>query len=306
LKSIVVGLGVQGLKRKLNSGKDFCMAVDPINKSADVKNIRDIPLSEYEAVLLCVPDDQKIEIIKYCIDHKKHILVEKPLISMNPSIIKKLQQAAIKNKTVLYTAYNHRFEPHFIKMKKLIDSNQLGKIYSCRMFYGNGTAKLVKNSPWRDNNLGVITDLGSHLLDTYDFWFEDKEAKFKVLAANCFENSSPDHAIINSLHNDVFVELEMTLCMWRNHFTCDILAENGSAHIQSLCKWGPSRFVHRKRKLPSGIPKEKENILVKNDPTWKLEYQFFKKIIFNRRRTNLDKDIWISKNFLKFKKELSK
>ena len=27
--------------------------------------------------------------------------------------------------------------------------------------------------------------------------------------------------------------------MWRNHFTCDVLAENGSAHIESLCKWGP-------------------------------------------------------------------
>ncbi len=36
----------------------------------------------------------------------------------------------------------------------------------------------------------------------------------------------------------------MTLLMWRNHFTCDILAENGSAHIESLCKWGPSTFTH--------------------------------------------------------------
>ena len=40
-------------------------------------------------------------------------------------------------------AYNHRFEPHFMRLK-LIDANKLGKIYSCRMFYGNGTARLVK------------------------------------------------------------------------------------------------------------------------------------------------------------------
>ena len=37
----------------------------------------------------------------------------------------------------------------------------------------------------------------------------------------------------------------MTLLSWRNHFTCDIFAENGSAHIESLCKWGPSTFTLR-------------------------------------------------------------
>ena len=43
-----------------------------------------------------------------------------------------------------YTAYNHRFEPHFVRMRDLIASGELGAIYSCRMFYGNGTARLVR------------------------------------------------------------------------------------------------------------------------------------------------------------------
>ena len=62
-------------------------------------------------------------------------------------------------------------------MKKLINKKTLGKIYSCRMFYGNGTAKLVKNSKWRDTKSGVINDLGSHLLDTCLFWFGRKKLK---------------------------------------------------------------------------------------------------------------------------------
>ena len=68
----------------------------------------------------------------------------------------------------------------------------------------------------------------------------------------------------------------MTLLMWRNHFTCDIFAENGSAHISSLCKWGPSEFTHRTRILPSGRPPEESVTLVQDDPTWALEYAHFK------------------------------
>ena len=67
-----------------------------------------------------------------------------------------------------------------IRMKKLIKSKKLGKIYSCRMFYGNGTAQLVRNSPWRDKSTGVLNDLGPHLLDTCEFLFGNKLGYFKL------------------------------------------------------------------------------------------------------------------------------
>ena len=44
----------------------------------------------------------------------------------------------------------------------------------------------------------------------------------------------------------------------RNHFTCDILAEKGSAILNSF-KWGPSKFIHRTRAYPSGRPTEEQN-----------------------------------------------
>ena len=74
---------------------------------------------------------------------------------------------------VCYTAYNHRFEPHYVRMRDLVKSGVLGDIYRCRMFYGNGTARLVRDSAWRDRGAGVLPDLGSHLLDTARFWFGD-------------------------------------------------------------------------------------------------------------------------------------
>ena len=125
-------------------------------------------------------------------------------------------------------------------MKQLIESGQLGRIYRVRMFYGNGTARLVRNSAWRDQGAGVLPDLGSHLLDTAKFWFGELGNDFHVVSANCFENRAPDHVVIASKTTVPKLELEMTLLSWRNHFTCDVFAEKGSAHIRSLCKWGPT------------------------------------------------------------------
>jgi predicted dehydrogenase len=110
-------------------------------------------------------------------------------------------------------------------MRDLIASGELGKIYSCRMFYGNGTARLVRESKWRDQGDGVLPDLGSHLLDTCRFWFGNNLDSFSLASYNRFENQAPDHVVVQSEKSLPRINLEMTLCMWKNHFTCDILAE---------------------------------------------------------------------------------
>ena len=296
MRVIVVGLGVQGNKRKHFSGNDFIASVDPLNVNANYRTIEEVPLNEYDAVLACIPDEPKYEIVKYCLENKKHVLVEKPLWAIDDQQIVELEQLAVKNKVLCYTAYNHRFEPHFIKMRDLIASGELGKIYSCRMFYGNGTARLVRESNWRDQGDGVLPDLGSHLLDTCRFWFGNNLDSFSLASYNRFENQAPDHVVVQSEKSFPRINLEMTLCMWKNHFTCDILAEKGTAHIESLCKWGPSIFTHRTRILPSGRPNEHLETLVESDPTWEAEYKYFKELINKRTPTDLSTDIWLQKN----------
>ena len=303
MRIIVVGLGVQGYKRKKNSEIDYLASVDPINQDADYKDIKDIPLDQFDAVLACIPDEPKETILRYALSNGKHVLLEKPLWTVENRGIIELQQLAQQNRVICYTAYNHRFEPHFIRMRELIKSGELGKIYSCRMFYGNGTARLVRDSEWRDKGAGVLTDIGSHLLDTCSFWFGSNLEEFQLNALHRHENKAPDHVIISSENNNPRIELEMTLCMWRNHFVCDVIAEKGSAHIESLCKWGPSSFTHRKRVLPSGRPTETSLTLVQEDPTWIAEYQHFKKLIEKNCETDLSNDIWLQSTLRKLSDE---
>lgn len=296
MKVVVVGLGVQGEKRRRFAGDDYVASVDPDpSREADYRSLYDVPLTDYDAALLCVPDQPKIELLTYLASNSKHALIEKPLWSPSEVEIQTLGQLARRNNVVCYTAYNHRFEPHFVRMRDLLVSGALGRVYRCRMFYGNGTARLVRDSEWRDRGAGVVPDLGSHLLDTVRFWFGDVGGAFEAISADRFENRAPDHAVLACRDGRVRVELEMTLLMWRNHFTCDILAERGSAHITSLCKWGPSTFIRRERVLPSGHPGEEVEVLEQPDPTWALEYAHFRTLCHEATPTDLSRDVWLNR-----------
>ena len=293
LRVVVAGMGVQGHKRVAAAGNHVVATVDPVSWGVDFKSIEEVPLESYDAVLACIPDQAKMEVLGYLLEHGKHVLVEKPILAEDEAEILHLRELAETSGAVCYTAYNHRFEPHFMRMKNLIGSGKLGRIYILRMFYGNGTARLVRDSAWRDESAGVLPDLGSHLLDTLLFWIGAPKTPFAVRAANRFENHAFDHAVLGS-EGEVSIQLEMTLLSWRNHFTCDVLAEKGSAHIESLCKWGPSTFRHRTRVLPSGRPREEEETLEQADPTWALEYDHFKLLCAKGGPSNLDNDLWIN------------
>jgi len=280
MKIVLIGLGNQGSKRKKIASSDYIASVDPNNTAADYTDIRQVPLDRFDAALLCTPDTAKSSLIKYLIMRKKHVLVEKPLLLSSTQSFVDLAAMAKKHQTVCYVAYNHSFEPHFINMKKLIQNNTLGKIYHCRLFYGNGTAQSVKSSPWRDTGSGVLADLGSHVLFCLYDWFGEQILKrnFIVQMSRAFETNAPDHVVFADYHAHMTIEAEVSLLSWQNSFSCDIIAEHGSAHINSLCKWGPSQFIVRQRTLPCGRPTEKINTLVMDDPTWQLEYDYFKNL----------------------------
>lgn len=296
MRAIVVGFGVQGGKRKRIAeevtGQPIVAVVDPVSPQATCKSVEEVPLGSYDAAFVCTPDDAKYAILHYLMTHKKHVLVEKPLLFRNTQETQTLLELSQKNNVTCYTAYNHRFEPHFVKMKQVIDSGILGKIYSVSWFYGNGTARLVRQSPWRDQGQGVLADLGSHLLDTLLFWFDRKDYDFSMVSAHQFENKSLDHLVFASQQTNPFIQCELSLLSWRNHFRADFYGEEGSAHISSLCKWGPSSLTVRKRILPSGRPPEEITTLVQDDPTWREEFLHFRDIC-DKGITNIGNDVWI-------------
>ncbi len=300
---VVVGLGNQGSKRQRVAGGDVTATVDPVNEDAEYRRIEDVPLASYDRALVCAPDGEKLSLLRYLLANGKHVLVEKPLLTAEDSELLELQNLADEHSAVCYTAYNHRFEPHIIRLRTLIESGKLGQVYLARMFYGNGTARDVRNSVWRDAGPGVLGDLGSHLLDLVAFFWGHRDLDLSVWSGNTFENRASDHVLFGG-GADPVLELETTLVSWRNHFSIDIYGELGTAHVDGLCKWGPSHFTMRTRALPSGKPDEETITLENPDPTWAAEYAHFAHLC-ERGHSNLENDIWLNRALRKLSRDVN-
>ena len=294
MRAVVVGLGIQGRKRLAAADGDVVATVDPAVDRAQYRSIEDVPLDSYDAALVCTPDRPKESVLGYLLRHGKHVLVEKPLLVKRVDALNRLEAMATGSGAVCYTAYNHRFEPHLASVKRLLDERAIGPVYQAGFFYGNGTARDVRNSPWRDAGLGVIPDLASHLIDLVLFLFGPPEGPAEVWAHECFENKSCDYFLIGFAGVRPMVTMEGTLLSWRNTFRLDVVGETGSIHVRGLCKWGPCSLIVRRRTLPSGTPAEDVQTLEQKDPTWALEYAHFRDLCAKRDRGNIANDRYIN------------
>ena len=287
MNCIVVGLGVQGNKRIEVLGENLVSTVDKYH-TARYKSITDVPTNIYSTVFNCVPDDDKLSIIEYCILNSKNIMVEKPLI-LRENQFKNLENRCNEAGILLTTAYNHRFEPHIHNTKKLLEKERIGKILGIRIYYGNGTAHLVRKTKWKNEGLGVGIDIGSHLMDLLLYFFGKQDFDFNSRSWS-YITDCPDRVVILGNFGQISVNMEMTYLSWKNTFELEIYGDEGTIKINSLCKWSESILYLSKRVHPAGIPEQTQTVASKGDTTWALEIDNFFKNIKNSTPTDLSRD----------------
>ncbi|MDC1076104.1 Gfo/Idh/MocA family oxidoreductase [Litorivicinus sp.] len=294
---VVIGMGVQGEKRA-RVARDFgnVITVDPLAGRGDYSSISEVPIENYSTACVCVPDSEKAGTVDYLVGHEKHCLIEKPF-ELSNARLKTLEMVAAARGVVVYTAYNHRFEPSLVEVKKIVDSGFLGEPYLVRGFYGNGTAQLVKSSPWKDGpSSSIIKDLGSHLVDITEFLLgRPNETKVLSAQSNAFETNNFDWASWQLNWDGITVQQECTYLCWKNRFELEVIGSKGSVRVDGLQKWGGSRLQVHKRVFPSGVPDISEKRYSGTDPTWKEEYEFFiSRLGSPPGRELLSKDVFIS------------
>lgn len=299
MKTLVIGLGIQGLKRLKTLKKFDVETVDPLNPKANYKSVYDVNLSKFNIAIVCTPEIEKLKIVQYLLNKKINVMIEKPFkIKINQ--LNNLNRICLKNKNIFYICYNHRFEPFIKKIHTFLEKKTIGKVYFVKMFYGNGTASQINKSKWKDKKNGVIDDLVSHLLDFCEMFFKKKDiGKFRIIKKIKFENRSPDYALIINNKNKKIITLEASYLMWKNTFHLEIIGKKGSIHMNNFCKWGRSDLIIRERKFPHGIPNEKKMVIKKKDPTWELELKFFLNLI-KRKKIDLNSYKWINNQLFNF------
>src|SRR5438552_15090714 len=78
MRCLIVGVGVQGRKRRAVAGADVAATVDPVAPDANYESLEDVPLDRYEAALVCTPAHAKLAALGYLLSHGKHALVATP------------------------------------------------------------------------------------------------------------------------------------------------------------------------------------------------------------------------------------
>lgn len=292
MRYLLVGLGNLGAKRKAVLG-DRCVAtVDPFNPAADYCTPGECSDDRYDAAILAVPNDEKVDLLAYFLDRGKPVLVEKPLI-VDRLAADDLRRAAARTGTIWYTSYNFRFEPHVVAIKRHLEAGLLGRLYRVRMFYGNGTAGAIAGT-WRDSAYGVLEDMASHLIDLTGFVFGRVGCHFKVWERCRHELNTPDHCILAT--TDGSVVLEASFVTWKNRWRIDVTGSDGALEMDGLTKWGSST-LRLWRRATHGAPEETFDVVCGPDPTWAADLQHFEERVARGERS-YENDLWISRTVM--------
>ena len=84
---------------------------------------------DFDAVSICVPEAAHADTAIYCAEHKKHILLEKP-IATSAADARRIQKAAKDNGVRLMVAHVLKFDPRYVQLNDAVKSGQLGEISS--------------------------------------------------------------------------------------------------------------------------------------------------------------------------------
>ena len=197
MRVVVAGLGVQGHKRRRIAGADFVAASIRSTRTPTIGDHRDVPLDDYDAVLACIPDEPKIELLTYCSQRQARAGREAAVGAERQRHRRRSRRCARAQRRRLYTAYNHRFEPHFVRMRDLIASGELGAIYSLphvlRQRHGAAGARFGLARSRRGRAARSRLASARHL----PVLVRRSSATISASSASTrFENRAPDHVVI--------------------------------------------------------------------------------------------------------------
>src|SRR3954470_11101421 len=94
MRYLVVGLGNIGQRRRALLGERCVATADPFNEAADYRSARECPPDAYDAAILAIPDDDKLELATSLLERDKHVLIEKPLLPPDEATARRLEGLA--------------------------------------------------------------------------------------------------------------------------------------------------------------------------------------------------------------------
>lgn len=141
-----------------------------------------------QAVLIATPISTHFPLASEVLNAGKSVFVEKP---MTESIEKAeaLINLAEKHKQVLMVGHTFEYSPPVLKMKELISSGELGKIY----FISSTRVNLGLHQ----KDVSVIWDLAPHDFSIIFSLLDESPSRIQAVGRDCVKTKFPDVAFVN-------------------------------------------------------------------------------------------------------------
>ncbi|HRN47071.1 MAG TPA: Gfo/Idh/MocA family oxidoreductase [Niabella sp.] len=127
-----------------------------------------------DIISICTPNYLHAPQSIQCLENKRHVLCEKPM-ALNMADAEKMIQAAKSSDKKLFIVKQNRYNPPVSFVKKLIDNNQLGKIYSFLVTgFWNRPTEYYHHSDWKGDRIkdgGTVFTQFSHFVDLINWFF---------------------------------------------------------------------------------------------------------------------------------------
>lgn len=142
---------------------------------------------QVEAVSICTPSGQHLEVALEAIAAHRHLLVEKPL-EITPERVDRLIAAAAARGVVLAGVFQARFRPLVRRLKEMVEAGLLGRIYSGSAYIKRYRSQEYYDSggwrgTWAIDGGGCLMNQGIHLVDLL-LWFMGEAEEVIALTEN--------------------------------------------------------------------------------------------------------------------------
>ena len=191
-----------------------------------------------DIVVVCTPNGLHVLHAVEALNAGFHVLCEKPM-AISVADCKRMIDTSEKNKRQLFIVKQNRFNPPVLAVKKLLDENKLGKIFSVQLnCFWNRNEIYYKNS-WKgtkDLDGGTLFTQFSHFIDLLYWLFGDVKNVQAVLSNIAHKNiiEFEDTGVVNlEFENNILAGIHYTVNSFQKNMegSLTIFAEKGTVKI---------------------------------------------------------------------------
>tara|TARA_Y100000310_G_C20702067_1_gene830863 strand:- start:3028 stop:4023 length:996 start_codon:yes stop_codon:yes gene_type:complete len=250
-KILIIGFGSIGKRHFENISSNFHAQLIIFTKRKDLKKLEKqgvIVTNSLKVALLHKPDiafvtnetSLHVKIATTLAKHGVHLFLEKPL-SNSISGVKKLKSIISTKKLISQMGCNFRFHPCIMKIKKILDKNDLGRVISVQV---ESNSYLPDWHPYENYRFGYAArdDLGGgialtciHELDFLYWFFGDVKEIFSITGKySDLEVTSDDlSAMIMIFKNNIVGELHLDYFQRPDFKSCKIKGTKSTLYWNS-------------------------------------------------------------------------